>query len=172
MKHSVNVALNGALILCAMGMGAIGMNGCMTGQNQTTLDAITGGATQPYGEAFVEYRGPQEKWAGPSNWVMHVSAKEGEKPRVSVPAAWMSDTSETRRPASQLITGEEARAKIGELAVAMSEQSVDFQGCMYPVHVRLVRMDGKVVDRQGCRNQSHWSKAASEAVDFFLAAVR
>lgn len=166
--------LGSKLLLTGAGIiAAAGVTACMTGQNQTTLDAITGNSTQPYVEAFLEFRGPQERWAGPANWVMHVVAKDGEKPQIVAPPAWMTETtSQARKPASQLLTGEEARAKLTGLASVASDGGSSFHGCMYPIHVRLIRADGNVLDKQGCRDQSHWAKAASEAVDFFLAAEK
>lgn len=160
--------------LCGVAL-ALAATGCMTGQDKATLDAISGASQPTYVEAFVEYPGPAAKWAGPPSFVMHVLAKEGEKPEVTVPPGWLANwgtMSDARRPASQLLTGEEARAKIGELASAISDGGTDYHGCLYPIHVRLIRADGKVVDQQGCRGQSRWASAASDALDFFVASVR
>jgi hypothetical protein len=144
---------------------------CMTGQNQTTLDAIAGSG-QPYVEAFIEYRGPQAQWVGPANWVLHIVSKDSEKPEIVVPVAWAIDSAgETRKPASQLLTGEEVRAKLTALASTVGEEDSAFHGCLSPIHVRMIRADGNVLDKQGCRGQSRWAKAASDAVDFFLAAA-
>jgi hypothetical protein len=171
LKTLVN-RISRSAVVTVVGIGiAGGVTSCMTGQNQTTLDAIAG-SSQPYVEAFVEYRGPQAQWAGPANWVIHVVSKDSEKPQIVVPAAWGVDsTSDTRKPASQLLTGEEARAKMTSLASTVGEDDSAFHGCLSPIHVRLIRADGNVLDKQGCRGQSHWAKAASDAVDFFLAAA-
>jgi hypothetical protein len=150
------------------------LTACMSGQNQATLDAINGSTGDgSIVETFIEYRGPQERWAAQSSFTMHVVAKSSERPIVVVPPAWANElgtTSETRRPA-QVLTGEEARAKMGQLAAAIQEKDTDFSGCLYPIHVRMVRVDGVVTDQQGCRGQSSWAKAASETVDFFMASV-
>ena len=144
----------------------------MTGEDKATLDAIAGAASQPYVEAFVEYRGPQERWAGPANWTLHVVAKDNERPEITVPSAWRTDqTTTARKPASQIVTGEEARTKIGALAAAVGESDAGFSGCLYPIHVRLIRADGNVLDKEGCRGQSHWDKAASGMVDYFMMAA-
>ena len=159
----------------SLGLGvAVGgaVTGCMTGQDKSTLDLIAGSLQQPYVEAYIEYQGPQQRWAGPANWVMHVTAKDSGEPEIILPDAWRQDaTSLARKPASHGTTAEESRAKIGALAASMEEDDAGFHGCLAPVHVRLVRQDGYVVDKQGCRDQSHWAKAASEAVDYFLSAA-
>ena len=147
------------------------VTGCMTGQDKTTLDLIAG-STMPYTEAYIEYRGPPDRWAGPANWILHVSSKDAQNPEITVPDAWKAaDTVTARKPASQTTTSEESRAKIGALASAMEEEDSGYQGCLYPIHVRLIRADGFVLDKQGCRGQSHWAKAASETVDYFMIAA-
>jgi hypothetical protein len=147
----------------------------MSGQNQATIDAIAGtpavAEASPVVEAYIDYRGPQERWVGAAPFTLHVTAKNSEKPEVVVPPAWSQEagaTAEARRPA-QVLTGEEARAKMAQLASALQEKDAGFAGCMYPIHVRLIRANGNVVDQQGCRGQSSWSKVASETVDFFMA---
>jgi hypothetical protein len=67
------------------------------------------------------------------------------------------------------MTGDQAREKLSNLATAMAEDSSTYQGCMYPIRVRLIRADGSVLDKEGCREQSKWSKTASETVDYFIA---
>jgi hypothetical protein len=165
--------IGSACALVAYVVMGYAVTGCMTGEDKATLDAIAGNSSQPYVEAFVEYRGPQARWAAPATWTVHVVAKEGEKPQVTVPPAWRNEeaTTTARRPASQLITGEEARVKIGELASAIGDSKSGFTGCLYPIHARLIRGDGNVLDKEGCRGQSSWDKAASEWVDYFMAAA-
>ncbi len=159
-------------IVCALGIGSV-VTGCMTGEDKATLDGIAGTSTQPYVEAYVEYRGPQARWAGPAAWTLQVVAKDSGAPEITVPLAWRNDvTTNARKPASQTITSEEARVKIGALAQAITDAGeTSFTGCMYPLHVRLIRADGKVLDKQGCRGQSQWDQAASGAVDYFMAAA-
>lgn len=172
MKKNVKTILSSTLVPMGVLLGSL-VSGCMTGQNQSTFDAILG-SSQNYVEAFIEYKGPQERWAGPANWVMHVSARDSGAPQVVIPTAWTPTTvsPNVRKPASQGLTAEVARARLTTLAAAMNENDSGYKGCMYPIHVRLVRSDGGILDEQGCRDQSHWAKTASETVDFFVASVK
>jgi hypothetical protein len=143
-------------------------SGCVNGRN-STLDEIAGifGADKAvYTEAFLDYPGPADQWAGPAHFILHVTAKD-KVADVQVPAQWHPVASDHRAPASAL-TGEEARTKLSDLANAMHEDGGDYHGCMYPIRVRLIRADGNVLDKMGCRDQSKWSKTASETVDFFV----
>jgi hypothetical protein len=158
-------------VFCALSASSW-ITGCMTGEDKVTLDGIAGSSTQPYVEAFIEYRGPQERWSGPTAWTLQVVAKDNGPPEITVPLAWRQEENSTaRKPAAQTVTAEEARVKIGALAATINEPDTGFSGCMYPIHARLIRADGKVLDKQGCRGQSHWDQAASGLVDYFMAAA-
>jgi hypothetical protein len=155
-----------------VGFGAL-ITSCMTGQN-ATLDGISGSVQQPYVEAFIDYRGPEGRWAGPAHFVVHVVAKDAQKPEIVVPGAWTEDWTSMangRKPAAQSPSSEEIRARMSLLASVVSEDDPGYRGCLYPLHVRLVRADGNVLDKQGCRGESPWAKAASDAVDFFMASA-
>jgi len=145
------------------------ISGCVGARN-STLDEIAGvfggGDKAVYTEAFLDYPGPADQWAGPAHFILHVTAKD-KVADVQIPAQWHPVASDHRAPASAL-TGEEARAKLSELANSMRDDSGEYRGCMYPIRVRLVRADGNVLDKMGCRDQSKWSKTASETVDFFF----
>jgi hypothetical protein len=39
---------------------------------------------------------------------------------------------------------------------------------MFPVRVRLIRSDGTLIERQGCRGQAGWPRVASEVVNHFI----
>src|SRR5947209_8332355 len=70
-------SLRSAALVVALGAIA---SGCLSTQNQSSLDGTTskdGVSTQPFVELFVEYPGPQAKWAGPASYVLHVTAKDG-----------------------------------------------------------------------------------------------
>lgn len=148
---------------------AVGVaSGCVNGRN-STLDEIAGVFSSDkavYTEAFLDYPGPADQWAGPAHFILHVTAKD-KVAEVQIPAQWYPVASDHRAPASAL-TGEEARAKLSDLAASMRDDSGDYHGCLYPIRVRLIRADGNVLDKMGCRDQSRWSKTASETVDFFF----
>ena len=49
---------------------------------------------EPFTEAYFEYPGPRRIWAGPQTFVVHVTAKEGEKAKIALtPASLASATS-------------------------------------------------------------------------------
>ena len=53
------------------------------------------------------------------------------------------------------------------LAIQGADQP--FSGCLNPVRVRLVRQDGALTEKQGCRGFG-WTRTASEKVNTFLSA--
>jgi hypothetical protein len=97
----------------------------------------------PFVEAFLEYVGPPERWAGPRTVSYRVSAREPE-----------------------------ARAELGDLGQSMLETGLPFAGCLYPVRARLVRADGSVLEQQGCRGNSGWPVAAGRVISSALDSVR
>lgn len=156
---------------------------------------------QPYVEAYVEFLGPKDKWIGPASYLLHVSAKEGKYAQITMSPEWFNVpynavnqqkhlTTSGRAPASAIgmlnefgkaaaeqeymkaMSIEGARGRIQLLSEVMQrsgEQS--YQGCMSPVRVRLIRADGGVFEKTGCRSDSGWTFAASEAVEYFMTAA-
>lgn len=183
----------------AAGMACIAAGGwgCLSMQSQSTLDGASATnntqSSQPYVEAYVEYPGPQQKWAGPSSFTLHVAAKDdgaaiitmtpemltGDAPEQTgpsvtqrVPAA--SGLSNTIAAHPQIraanMTGIQAREHLAHLVVALQGTQAPFRGCMSPVRVRMVRADGAILERQGCRSELGWSRAVSEMVSTFIEA--
>jgi len=176
----------------------LAISSCTSLSNHPALDAVRSmnGAQNPaisgksFVEAYIEYRGPQEKWAGPVTFLLHVVAKEGDLARVTFTPAFSKDSASEsapatapihenaptvngRKPASALtlhhaLSAEVARTQINQLAAAIQSGDVEFSGCLSPVRVRLLRADGAVVEKQGCRSSDGWPKAASEAVGHFM----
>lgn len=171
--------------------------GCLSMQSQTSLDGggntTTNTSTQPYVEAYIEYPGPQAKWAGPMSYILHVSAKDSgaaqitttpqlltdepkaeheshEAPSVSQRAPAASAVSQAIAPAIHHMSSEDARAQLAHLVSALQGVQAPFRGCMTPVRVRLVRADGGIFERQGCRSELGWSRTVSETVSAFVEA--
>jgi hypothetical protein len=171
--------------LVAFAVTAVLVSGCLSMQNQSTLDnvqeATSGSANSPYVEAFIEYVGPQARWAGPRTFSLHVVAREAGNAVISFTGDQASEAHEApiatgRLPASQVqdqsgVTSQKAREHLAFLAKALDEQDTGFNGCLSPIRIRLVRADGGLLEKQGCRDQSSWSKTASEAIDFYAHAV-
>lgn len=163
--------------------------GCMSMQGSSTWSAISDAiGKQPVVEAFIEYAGPHERWAGPQSFVLHVAIREGAKgpeARVEVSPNVLEAVNEpemnTRAPSSLKVTSQTGHAVSAELARDYLEQfsnyvtensQSEFVGCVSPVRVRLVRADGSLTERSGCRGSGRLASGASELVNFFLSSER
>jgi hypothetical protein len=69
------------------------------------------------------------------------------------------------------MSAENARELLANLAVSLQGAEGAFRGCLSPVRVRLIRADGILVEKQGCRGQNGWSHIASQSADRFLTAA-
>jgi hypothetical protein len=101
--------------------------------------------------------------------VKHEGAIPHEAPTVSVrvPASSAHKTLETK-PQGRPMTGDEAREQLATLATAVQGAGTPFAGCMSPVRVRLVRADGGLLEKHGCRSEAGWSRTVSDAVNVFV----
>ncbi len=168
--------------LMVLTLTAAALSGCAG--SQSTLDAITGAlegqqALQPsYVEAYIEFAGPDEKWAGPSAMLVHVVARD-EQAEISVTPA-IGEFEKTPGPVvvqrslaskqSRTLSSEKVRMQLDYLAAAAEAPQQAVPGCLSPVKVRLVRADGTVFERRGCR-QNVWSHVASRIVSEYLDTV-
>ena len=168
--------------------------GCLSMQSQTSLDTVNTSAVnaaQPFVEGYVEYPGPQAKWSGPASFIVHVTAKDAGDALITTIPALLSEVSSPgplpspptppelsqRTPAASILsqsavfkkmTSMEAREQLTRLASALQGAQAPFKGCLSPVRVRLVKADGVIVEKQGCRSELGWSRAVSEAVSSFV----
>lgn len=162
---------------------AILITGCLGSQRQGPM----GGFLQdsPIVEAYVEYAGPADRWAGPVSFLLHVSARDGEKVKLEVsPVSFFEKQPDAievihRVPSSagaQSATGSSKTAKVPQataqlrermaaLAEAIESSRENFQACLYPVRVRMIRQDGGIKEWEGCRASRGWPKAVSEFTD-------
>lgn len=150
---------------------AFTLAGCMSGQNHPALDEAVHQATSaqsPIVEAYVEYAGPDEKWIGPSPVLLHVEAKDPAQAKFEV--AGRAFKMPTPTQGGRLST-ELTRDELLEFSVALEKQSGEFQGCLYPIRVRLIRASGAVIEKQGCRGQKGFSKLVSKRVNDWLNAA-
>jgi hypothetical protein len=143
-------------------------------------------------EAFVEYAAPAEKWHGPEPLMAQFSARDPEKSfsLVSTPE-WRSEGApaptavhgEGRAPAQhspsdiaaaalegegsvrKIWKSDELRTRLAAFAEAISDPNAPLaSGCLYPVRVRLLKADGSVLEKAGCRTSKGWPKLASALV--------
>jgi hypothetical protein len=70
-------------------------------------------------------------------------------------------------------TGQVARERLNYLAESILNEKTTVMGCLYPVRARLVRADGSVVEKFGCRSLQGWPSIASRTVsEMFTIALR
>jgi hypothetical protein len=76
-----SVAVGTSLILGA----CVGANNASL---STVVEALEGARNpSPYVEAYVQYLGPDARWAGPALWTLHVTARDGVAPQFEVTPA-------------------------------------------------------------------------------------
>ncbi len=90
------------------------------------------------------------------------------------------DSKDTKKPvhAANIATGaqgelsvQSVRERLGVLAHAVvKEPGRNLDGCLWPVRVRLIRQDGGVLEKQGCRSQLGWTETASHTAHYFIEA--
>ncbi len=160
---------------------AVTASSCMSMQGGGTFDQIAGALSSPIVEGYIEFPGPQAKWAGPQGFVMHVDAKGTGLARLSVVPAILgvqsapapgpdSGPNRVLASAGNGVTSESARQYLANLASSLSQPEQSFRGCLSPVRVRLIRANGALIERQGCRGQGGWAKVASETANRFITA--
>lgn len=131
-------------------------------------------ATKPYVEAFIAYPGPSAHWAGPEMFSIHINARNNENVSVSViPKRFVADVNRIDDFSSRgKVTPTAMRDQLGFLA-AVVQKSPDekWRGCLSPVHVRLVREDGVILEKSACRDNSGWQGETSRVVDRLMASA-
>ncbi len=168
--------------------------GCVSGGNSslsTMVDAIEGmkGSNSPVVDAYIQYLGPDARWAGPVLWTVHVSARDSQAPIFEVipalpkstrngapelsgrvPASALGLTQGKSAPAASagLLTQEQVRDRLQHLGSAMASSDNETAACMTAVKVRLTRADGTVQEKQACRGSAVWTQVASELAAEFM----
>lgn len=141
-------------------------------------------ASQPFVEAYLEYVGPPERWAGPPSLLLHVTTQESPfaqvyfnrtqfQTEVASSSAAAAELKSIRTPSSQAgqsggMAINVARDQLADLAQAIQAPDPTFYGCLFPVRARLIRADGSVLERQGCRGYGAWPTSMSRAVSGFI----
>lgn len=174
------------------------LSGCLGMQGQSTIDLIYEQTqSNPFVEAYIEYSGPNARWAGPTTFSVRVLAKEAGAAEVSVsPSLFKSKAVVTSASATSLpsmapsngpsnapstrilssmdnkvFTSEMAREQLAFLAISMQDNDKPFKGCVSPVRARLIKSDGSILEKNGCRGQQGWVMLASALVDRLINAV-
>ncbi|OFZ83138.1 MAG: hypothetical protein A2583_12945 [Bdellovibrionales bacterium RIFOXYD1_FULL_53_11] len=147
----------------------------------STLDIIQDEIMgQPYVEAFIEFAGPQARWSGPAAVTVHVVARDGAAAQINVVPPMFKDQLDIKNPelaksrslasTRQMPGIDAAREQLAGLFMAMNGMEKDFTGCAFPVRVRLIKADGSVFEKHGCRSHASWTAAASATVNNLLTA--
>lgn len=146
----------------------------------------------PYVEAYIEYPGPREKWVGPSSFMVQVNAKgTGNVEIATSPLLPIGTIVGAKKHPGRVIAKKEkekekvekantvpvllkddARESLGKFAAVLGEETPRFKACLYPIRVRLIRADGAIIEKQGCRADKGWPRAASELVNTFMASYQ
>jgi hypothetical protein len=144
--------------------------GCVGSQPQSAMDAMEAGMA--FVEGYIEFGGPDARWAGPESIILHVDARDGVDakldltPTIFKRGGKKGGASTARRALASAgnavaIPSEAVRGMLADLAATLDSPDRAFRGCLSPVRVRLIRSDGAVVERQGCRTQIAWTRTAS-----------
>ncbi|OFZ54776.1 MAG: hypothetical protein A2428_17270 [Bdellovibrionales bacterium RIFOXYC1_FULL_54_43] len=163
--------------------------GC-SGKNTITSSATQAVPLSPFVEAYLEYVGPPQRWAGPNSVIVHIFARDSDTAEIKVIPNFLrpnflrpnyaSALHENRIPASSSsgpllgnkMTRVMAREELVRLASAMSGPEQPFFGCLNPIRARLVRADGSVLERHGCRDTAGWPVTLSQLVSRSIAATQ
>ncbi len=162
------VCVSALLAILAVTQGCVGSNRHNTLGGMANEPAIV--------EAFIEYSGPGDRWAGPVSLLIHVSAKDGEKVAVQVSPSELIkqvDSIDTngRGLASEKVSTPVMRDRLAGLAETIEHSTETFRACLAPLRVRVIRADGAVKEWQGCRASTGWPKAVSEFTGQIFAGV-
>jgi hypothetical protein len=169
-KSLIAVSFLIMLGLLAAVPGCVGMHG-----TQPSLDALQNavGEGKPVVEAFFEYPGPQERWAGPNSLVVHVVARDGADPTITTspnvfqPEAGVIDFSAPMPAKRSGLTTSIVRERLAIVGTALNQPAgahdEPIGGCLSPIRARIIRIDGSVTEKRGCRSQTGWAFQASDA---------
>jgi hypothetical protein len=161
---------NALMLVAALGTWAAA---CSSAHNHPLTQGQLLRKQAPVVEAFLEYVGPPDKWAGPASFVVHVTARELSHPEVALyPSHLAHPVAPSGRAVASAngemkLTGATARDQLAELAGLMGQEQ-SWYGCLYPVRVRLIREDGSLTDKYGCRGQDGWPAAMTRILGQFI----
>ena len=142
------------------------LTGCSS-MNDHPIQEMTP-SNAPFVEAQLEYSGPDARWGGPATINFYMSAAGDTVKAVMRPELIDLNKKQELAPGSRHLAAlngykvEDARKDLLELAQHVLESESPYKGCMYPVKVKIVRSDGAVLEKKGCRSESGWTRSASQ----------
>jgi len=160
-KKFFGVAGLAALFLCSCFGPTSGI------MNDDSVPAVSKGAAPaqtaiaPILEAVIEYPGPHVDWAGPESWLVHIKLTPEGKTELSMSPSVVGLN-------HKIPSASETQEKLSKLELALQKPVLKAKGCLSPVKVKLVRINGVVEEHQGCRGQLGWPRVASETLSLIL----
>jgi hypothetical protein len=150
------------------------LSGCF-GSNQETTNSdgssFADDPSKPFTDVYIEFLGPHQKWAGPQSFTIHVNAVGSAKAKVTLTTGVFkggNHSSKNIQATSYGLSTEAVREEMARLSAALQANETSVRGCLSPVRVRLIRVDGALITRQGCRGQGGWVHVASEIANHFI----
>ncbi len=172
MTHPIHLARLASVVTVLVSLSA-----CVGAQNPASQEMLEQGFA--YVEAFIEFAGPEARWAGPQSFILHVDARDGTRAKIELTPSPFRKAVQRKAPTDGSIVertlasagqgpSDTVRDRLADLAAMLDSPDRSFRGCLSPVRVRLIRSDGAVTERQGCRSQISWTRTASRIFSDFL----
>lgn len=158
--------------LAWVGTLALLAGACVSKQSHELINAFDDKGSKQYQAAWIEYIGPDQKWAGGSLLKIEIdlkkSGKDGESP-LSVqygndPVQFkLQNRGANRKVAAIHMASHDA---LQELALVLQDSKKENRNsCIHPVRVQLKRIDGAIEDHFGCRGVDSWVFDVSRLTD-------
>ncbi len=174
-------------------IGALSVS-CVGSREHPMLTELYKGETSeaaPFVEAYIEYVGPGEKYAGYKNFLVYLRARDEKNVEISY-SPHMKFHHNQQVPDEK--TREIANIKAGDMKIEkiqivrgyltrLSDLLEEADGekekvgevkdsktaCLSPVRVRLIRQDGALIEKHGCRTPTGWTVKLSQLVSDIIA---
>ena len=118
-------------------------------------------STVPVGEALVQFFTlGNSVWRQPGMVSYQVVLKGSDQAQISVSSAEgrSGNLSLHKEDVAQMT---HLRTDLSELVEGLGGDQKEYSACVFKVRIRMVRIDGSVFDKSGCRSARGWSRGAS-----------
>ncbi len=149
MRETKPVSLVGALLM------VLALSSCIQFDEQNQVNKM------PVREALVQFFTPgSSSWRQPSMVTYHVVLQGADRALISVASdhGRSGKLTLSKGDGSQLT---HLRADLSELVEALGGEKKEYSTCVFKARVRMVRIDGSVFEKSGCRSAKGWSRGAS-----------
>lgn len=145
-------------------------SGCFGSGKDTAGDSM-GDNSIPFSDAYIEYPGPNARWSGPQSFILHSVTRGSGKTKVYVSsgiAPGKNPKASGVKAVSESLSVEAAREELARFYASLQSREEIYRGCLSPIRIKLIRADGVLIERQGCRGQTGWPRVASEVVNHLI----